>query len=237
MAEQIENTSTFLKNITNYCTDCGEEQDCRKKINTDKEFVAALNSLEQELSDYKGPINPKIIERNTNSYLRLLKENNNFKDICDENSSIEDAVKVRVELLMAYDSSHDIEVAAKKDLEADVFDEFKKIKPLPTSTFYTADMHQNLMLKNKQEEEAPNKPNPMRVERMIGYMKNPLDNLKRSVVGQNQGGKLTLPISLSRFMKKFAKSKRVTKKKRAAKKTKRKVSKKSKKPKSRKQRK
>ena len=54
---------------------------------------------------------------------------------------------------------------------------------------------------------------------------------------KRKGGKLTLPISLSRFMKKFAKSKRVTKKKRAAKKTKRKVSKKSKKPKSRKQRK
>lgn len=65
----------------------------------------------------------------------------------------------------------------------------------------------------------------------------PVDDDDEDLYDVYKGGKLTLPISLSRFMKKFAKSKRVTKKKRAAKKTKRKVSKKSKKPKSRKQRK
>lgn len=195
MAKKIENTSTFLKNITNYCTDCGEEQDCRKIINTDKGFVAALNGLEQELSDYKGPINPEIIESNTDAYLLLLKENNNLKELCDDNTFIRNAVKDRVKLLMRYDDSIDIKVAAEKDLGANLY---KSHKP------YTRPI-----------EEVVSGVNPFWAH----------------------GGKLTLPISLSRFMKKFAKSKRVTKKKRAAKKTKRKVSKKSKKPKSRKQRK
>ena len=198
MAEQIENASIFLTNITNNCTDCGEGQkDCHKKINTIPGFVRALNNLEKKFKDHKGPITQDIIEHNTDIYLNFLLNNNNFKEICDENSSIKDAVKVRVELLMAYDSSHDIEVAAKEDLKADLYQVYKA----PKEQFFTDELEPNPMLKRK------------------------------------QGGKLTLPISLSRFMKKFAKSKRVTKKKRAAKKTKRKVSKESKKPKSRKQRK
>ena len=205
MAEEIETASIFLTNITNNCTDCGEgKNDCYKKINTIPGFVRALNNLEKEFKDHKGPITQDIIEHNTDRYLNLLLNNNNFKEICDENSSIKDAVKVRVELLMAYDSSHDIEVAAKEDLKADLYQVYKE----PEEPFFTDEFNIN--------------PMPLR---------------QGPIPRPQQGGKLTLPISLSRFMKKFAKSKRVTKKKRAAKKTKRKVSKKSKKPKSRKQRK